>query len=130
MLEIPSREVFVTLTKAINEVAPATIRGLTSVLDDGRLSVVYELAEGFGRYFLAVDDVPELLRPVAGNPRHAPVSITVVEDGTLKWHLQLAGVQRLLSLPVPDYDPSTCLWLGYVDPAPPTETQLRAFQQI
>src|SRR5690242_7475561 len=102
MHDIPSRDVFAKLNDAVRAVAPETILGLTFAVDEG-LSVLYQLGEGFGRYLLPVADVPEILRPQLGPPRHGTTeAFAAAKDGALEWQFQFAGVKRLVSLTVPN----------------------------
>jgi transcriptional regulator with GAF, ATPase, and Fis domain len=131
MLDIPSRELFTTLASAARAIAPTTMGvGISQAVDDG-LSVTYQMPEGFGRYIMPASDVPEVLHPHSGAPRHAVNNLTGSKpDGALEWSLQIAGVQRLVSLPIPDVEPLTCMWVGYTDPLPPTSEQLQEFERI
>jgi two-component system response regulator AtoC len=131
MHDIPPREVFDALTEAANAIVPSVTLGFAGSRDDGRVSMLYSSSHGIGALVVEVGDVPEVLLPSTHGVRHAdPDSITSHPLRAIEWQLRLLGVQRVLSMRMPRFEPPTRFWVGLPDPDPPTSDQIVAFEAV
>ncbi len=130
MLAIPSRDLLDTLIDTARSVLPTISIGVSQRVDDG-LAVLYQMPEGFGRYIMPSAEVPDVLHPHADATRQATIdTLAATRDGALEWTLQRGGVQRLLSLPVPDLEPLTCVWVGLRDAEAPDAARIQALHRL
>src|SRR6185295_10141532 len=131
MRPIPSRKDLAAITEAARAVVNPESFGFARALDDGFVSVFYAYPLGIGEYLLRVTEVPDVMLPAAGGSRQAGIAAMNAEPaGAVGFLLRTGGVQRVVSVGVPERDTPTRLWLGLRDPDPLTAEQLMKIEAI
>jgi transcriptional regulator with GAF, ATPase, and Fis domain len=131
MADVPSRDVFARLTRAVSAAVEPTMVGFARARDDDLVSILYSYVHGIGAHLVPSQDVPELLCPPAQRPRHASAGLFQANRSRpIEWHLLFAGVQQLLTLPVPAMGDTTLMWIGWNDSGPPTPDQISKLEAV
>jgi len=124
MVEIPSRQGFAALTVAANSIVPVVTLGFAQRQEDGSVSIVYTYPHGFGEYTVAASDLLDALLPSADGLRQADAAaINANPHRAIEWHLLIGGVQRVVSIGIPQFEPTTRFWIGTTDSEPLTSDQ-------
>src|SRR5262245_39958134 len=118
------------LTAAAAAIAPVAMLGFVRRQGDG-LSLPYGDVNGIGGHVLSDDDVPEVLRLPAGEPRHGPLDgFLTNRQGAVESHLTFVGIRYLVILPVPGADPETLFWIGLRQSEPVTAADISSFEAV
>jgi len=104
------------LTDAVNDIAPATVIGVSQALDASRVAVSYACGFGMGSFTLANDALPEPLRPTGDDDRQlARDEMAVDSSHIIEWQLNLTGFRHLMSVPLAGITPAARVWAGLAD---------------
>src|SRR5262245_4166278 len=123
MLELPSRHALTGFTQSINAVIPTVIVGLVRPLDRGSVRLLCWYDFGCGSYIVPIDAVPEVLQ-------RSGQSIVIDSDSPnpIEWRSAFAGASQLVSVPIPNGDAATRLWVGLAGTHPVTHDQVRGLE--
>jgi hypothetical protein len=98
MLELPSRETLVSLTRAARAVAPVQVLGFARSLDDARVEMLFFHINGVSEHIVRRSEVPAVLRPSVGDARQEEARwIGANPEGVVEFLLTLGNVRRVAS---------------------------------
>jgi transcriptional regulator with GAF, ATPase, and Fis domain len=113
MFEIPSRDSLAAFKAATQAIAPVTVVGVSRVVDEDLVSVVYSYPFGVGEFELPVSDMLDAFRPTVE-------TVEQIDEQTLRARLPRAvetflldgQIRRLVSLRMPDMSVPIRLWIA------------------
>jgi GAF domain-containing protein len=131
MLELPSREALVSLTRAARGVAPLQILGFARSLDDARVEMLFFHVNGVSEHVVQRSEVPAVLRPSVDDARQEGTRwIGANPEGVVEFLLTLGNVRRVASFRVLGREPAIRAWMGFADPDPLSYEQMQELEGL